>query len=421
MATQAALGKSHDGSLPEQAGELRYVARQPILDQRSKVHGYELLLWNGRDPVPCEGSDPALHTMLDDSVIFGLEEMACGLPAFVNCSLELLSEEWLQVLPPKLTVLELQADVEPTASLLEACRRLKGRGFKLALKDFTGKPESKPLLELADYVKVNITKLGAAERSNVLRQLAGRAAQSIAENVETQEEYALVRQEGFKYFQGYYFCHPEPLKSHKIPGNRLVQLEILEALQKDPVDLERLSQLVKCDASLTYFLLRLLNSPVCAMRQEVTSIQTALLLLGITTFRRIAILAIASDFNTEQPTEILRMAFVRGRFCELAARLCGLVPSEQYIVGMASLFPAMLRVSIEDMIELLPLRPEARDALLGKGNPEGLLLNWLVSHEHGDWVASAEIVRSIGLHHDQIKRCHSEAVAWADAALKSNS
>jgi EAL and modified HD-GYP domain-containing signal transduction protein len=311
--------------------------------------------------------------MLDNTVIFGLEELSRGLPAFVNCSVDSLTEEWVRVLPAKKTVLELPSWPEPTSSLLAACRKLKASGFRLALADYIGRPETRPLLELADYIKVDIVYMNAAERQNMLRQLAGFPVRAVAQNVETQEQYGQACQEGFTLFQGYFFCRPEPLKSHKIPGNRLVHLEILEDLQNNPVDLQRLSQLVMCDASLTYRLLRLVNSPICAMRQEVTSIQSALLLIGEEIFRRMAMLAIASDFNADQPAEILRMAFERARFCELTASLCGLIPGEQYLIGMVSLFPAMLRILMEDMVRLLPLREKACAALLDRDTPEGIL------------------------------------------------
>jgi EAL and modified HD-GYP domain-containing signal transduction protein len=245
--------------------------------------------------------------MLDNTVVFGLEELARGLPAFVNCTVESLTEELVQVLPPSMTVLELSSGAEPTPSLLAACRKLKALGFRLALTDFSANTESRPLADLADYIKVDIHKVDALERANLLRWLAGSTASLVAQNVETQQQYGQVCKEGFDLFQGYYFCRPEPLESHKIPGNRLVHLEILEDLQNDPVDLQRLSQLVMCDASLTYRLLRLVNSPICAMRQEVTSIQTALMLVGEASFRRVAMLAIASDFSTDQPAEILRI------------------------------------------------------------------------------------------------------------------
>jgi EAL and modified HD-GYP domain-containing signal transduction protein len=408
------------GSAEEQAGELRYVARQPILDLHGAARGYELLFWNGRNLTTRGKSDLATRTMLDNTVVFGLEELTRGLPAFVNCTADSLTEEWVAVLPPHMTVLELASDAEPTPSLLAACRKLKASGFRLALTDFTGIPDYRSLVDLADYIKVDIHKVSTLARANLLRWLTGSTASLVAQNVETQEQYGQVCKEGFDLFQGYYFCRPEPLQSHRIPGNRLVHLEILEDLQSDPVDLQRLSQLVMCDASLAYRLLRLVNSPVSAMRQEVTSIQSALMLVGDATFRRIAMLAIASDFNTDQPEEILRMAFERGRFCELAAPLCGLAPSEQYLIGMVSLFPAMLLIVMEDLVRLLPLRETARDALLGRDIPEGMLLHWVVCQEHGDWAECDAIVRSSGMSHEQAMRCHALAVEWAEAALKSN-
>jgi EAL and modified HD-GYP domain-containing signal transduction protein len=407
--------------IQKQVGDLCDVARQPILDLRGRAHGYELQFWNGREPNFGTDKNMVVRTMLDNIMIFGLEELSRGLLAFVRCTPDSLTEEWVRVLPPKLTVLELPSSVESTPSLLAASSKLKALGFRLALVNSTGELESWALADLADYVKVDVAKVDAAGRQNLRRQLKGSTARLVAQNVETREQYGQACKEGFELFQGYYFCRPEALESRKIPGNRLVHLEILEGVQKEPIDLKRMSQLVGCDASLTFRLLRLVNSPVCALRQEVTSIQLALMLAGETTFRRIAMLAIASDFNTDQPAEILRMAFERGRFCELAASLCGLVPSEQYLLGMVSLFPAMLRILMEDMVQMLPLREEACDALLGRDNPEGILLHWIVCHEHGNWTACDAIVRANGLSQEEVLRCHAEAVAWAEAALKSNS
>jgi EAL and modified HD-GYP domain-containing signal transduction protein len=419
MATQAKAA-SVAGSVEEQTGELRYVARQPILDLHGDACGYELLFWNGHDPTTRGKSDLATRTMLDNTVVFGLEELARGLPAFVNCTADSLTEEWVKVLPPHMTVLELASSAEPTPSLLAACRKLKASGFRLALADYTGNPESRPLAELADYIKVDLLKVNAFERSDLIRWLGGSTASLVAQNVETQEQYGQACKEGFDLFQGYYFCRPEPLENHKIPGNRLVHLEILEDLQNDPVDMQRLSQLVMCDASLTYRLLRLVNSPICAMRQEVTSIRMALMLVGEATFRRIAMLAIANDFNTDQPAEILRMAFERGRFCELTAPFCGLACNEQFLIGMVSLFPAMLRILMEDLVRLMPLREAAREALLGRDIPEGVLLHWMVCQEHGDWADCDAIVRASSMSHEQVMLCHAQAVEWAETALRSN-
>src|SRR5208282_4422543 len=158
--------------------------------------------------------------------------------------------------------------------------------------------------------------------------------------------------------------------------------------------------------------------PICAMRQEVTSIHSALMLLGEERSRRIAMLAIANDFDRGQPAELLRMAFERGRFCELAAALLGLVPSEQYLIGMASMFPAMLRTTKEDLVPLLPLRQEARDALLGKGNREGIFLDLVACQDSRELTAHQDILQANGLRFDQLLRHLADARAWANAAIR---
>jgi EAL and modified HD-GYP domain-containing signal transduction protein len=417
MATQVMPDKSLAAGMPEMGSGLRYVARQPIMDLRSRVHGYELLFRAGPEAAFRGDGDLATRTMLDNTVMFGLERLAGGLPAFVNCTRESLTEDLVHILPPSMTVLEILENLEPTPSLIAACRKLKASGFRMALDDFTWKPKFEPLVELADYIKVDIALTGAEERSSLLKRLSGVTVALVAEKVETQEEFKQACLEGFTLFQGYYFCRPVLLANRKVPANRLSHIEILQMLRDDSIELRKLTQLVKRDASLTYRLLRLVNSPMCAVRQEVSSIQAALLAVGEETFRRIATLAIASELNAGQPAEVLRMAFERGRFCELAARERALDPTEQYLLGMLSLLPAMLRVPMADLAPSLPLREEIRAALLGTANSERLLLEWLEFYEHGDWAGCDGVAQAHGLNEEKLFGFYAEAVVWAEAAL----
>jgi EAL and modified HD-GYP domain-containing signal transduction protein len=419
MAILATPATNPAADLPEQASGLRYVARQPIMDLRGRVHGYELLFRAGPEAVFRGDGDLATRTILDNTVIYGLERLTGGLPAFVNCTRESLIEDLVHILPPSMTVLELLENLEPSPALIAACRKHKAFGFRLALDDFNWKSKLEPLVELADYIKVDFAQTGADERQSLLRRLRGVTVALIAEKIETQQEYRQACQEGFKLFQGFYFCHPMLMENRKVPANRFSQIEILQMLRDDSIELRKLTRLVKRDASLTYRLLRLVNSPMCAVRQEVRSIQSALLAVGEDTFRRIATLAITSELSAGQPAEVLRMAFVRGRFCELAAGLCALCPTEQYLLGMLSLLPAMLRVPMEELTPALPLRDEICQALEGAPNSERSLLHWLECYEYGDWALCDAVVEANGLNEERMLRCYMEAVAWAEEVLRS--
>ena len=235
----------------------------------------------------------------------------------------------------------------------------------------------------------------------------------VAQKVETQDDYQRACAMGFTLFQGDYLCHPVLLKKRKVPASRLSHFEIVRELYHDPIDIRKVSELVRRDASLTYRLLRLVNSPIYSIYREVRSIESAIIVLGEATFRRIVSLAVLSELNMNQPAEILHMALVRARFCELAACLCGQDAAEQYLLGMLSLLPAMLGIPMEEIVPILPLRGQVCEALAGIKNPERNLLGWLEFHERGDWASCDRIVAAHGLNSSKLVQCYLEAVAWA--------
>jgi EAL and modified HD-GYP domain-containing signal transduction protein len=412
----AALGQDCSIELP---GSARFVARQPILDLRGRIHGYELLYRKGAETAFSGDCELASRTVLDDTVLFGLERFTGGSQAFINCTSETLTEDLVSVLPNDMAVLELLETVEPSADLIAACTNLKARKFKLALDDFVWEPKFVPLVELADYIKVDFLATGAAARQELIRQLKGKRIMLLAEKVETVEEYKQACSEGFSLFQGYYFCRPELVKNRKVPSNHFAHFEILHLLQADPIDWDKLSHAVRRDESLTYRLLRLINSVGYAVREEINSVRSALVLLGEEDFRRVATLAIATELNTGRPPEILKMAMVRARFCELAAVLCAFSANEQYLLGMLSLLSAMLAVPMEELTPSLPLRREIREALQGTVNREGRMLEWLKGHECGDWVSCEAILESNGLRQEQVSKCYTEAIFWAENQFRA--
>lgn len=404
-------------SSPEHEVGVRYVTRQPILDLRSKVHAYELLFSGEPGNASSGDREVAARAMLDSTVLFGLEKLSCGLPGFVKCTAEMLTRSLVEVLPPAMTVMEIVNAANAPPELLRACRNLKAAGYRLALDQSQWDSQAAPFVELADYLKIDFLRTNPGERRTLLSKMSGVNAVLVAEKVETQEQFRAAKDEGFALVQGYYFCRPVVVGRRQVPANRLSQLEILRLLKDDSLNLHKLTQLVKRDPSLTYRLLRLINSPVCAMPQEVHSVQAALLAVGEETFRRMATVAITSEMNVGQPAELLRMAFVRGRFCELAARASGLDGTEQYLLGLLSLLPAMLRAPMKDLAPTMPLREEIRRALMGEEIYARCLLRWLERYELGDWEGCREIVTARALDENGLLNNYQEAVAWTEAAL----
>ncbi len=413
MAGQAGLAHNMGTVLPELAGEVRYVARQPILDLQGRVHGYDLLFRNAPEVILQRDLELAVQTMLDNEVIFGLERLTNGLPAFITCTAEALTESSVLVLSPALTVLGLPASLEAGPRLVGACQALKARGFRLALDDFAWRESAHPLLNQADYVRLDFARLREAERQQISKAAANSVVM-VAQKVATYQDHRKACSMGFTLFQGDYFCHPVLLKKRKVPASGRTHFEIVRELYHDPIDVRKVSELVRRDASLTYRLLRLVNSPIYGIYQEVRSIEAAITVLGEATFRRVVSLAVLSELNGDQPAEILHMALVRARFCELAARKFRQDSDEQYLLGMLSLLPAMLGVPMEEIVPILPLRGQICEALAGTMNAERKLLAWLEFHEHGDWEACDRIVTAYRLDSKKLVQCYIEAASWAE-------
>ncbi len=141
------------------------------------------------------------------------------------------------------------------------------------------------------------------------------------------------------------------------------------------------------------------------------------MVVGDDAFRRIALMAIASEFNGDQPPQILLMAMVRGRFCEIAGLPRNLDPFGQHLLGLLSLRPAMQGQPMRDIAPALPLSKEIRDTLLETKNHERVLLGWLENYERGNWDICDAAATADDLNQQELVSLYLKSVAWAEAAL----
>lgn len=404
---------------PSAVVSTRHLARQPILNIQGHIFAYELLFRGGADAFFIGDGELASRTMIDNMIVFGYGKLTAGLPAFINCTADILTGDYISVLPSSMTVLEVLEDVEPTPKIINACRRQKAEGYRIALDDFVYSPSLDPLIRIADFIKIDYRNTTASTRHDLMTKLDSFAGAFVAEKVETQQEYEQACKEGFLLFQGFYFCKPNPLKEAKVPANSHVHLQLLQLLQEHPLNLNAVSAIVKSEPSLTYRLLRVVNSPVCAMRQEIRSIKTALLEIGDDFFRRIATLAIVCELSAGRCEEVVRMALIRARFCETAATHCSLDSTELYLLGLFSLLDAMLQKPMSEAISPLHLRDPMREALLGVNNSLRCPLYWLESHESGDFARCDALATSHGFAPEQLAQDFTDAAQWADELLSA--
>src|SRR5690606_31567372 len=104
---------------------------------------------------------------------------------------------------------------------------------------------------------------------------------TIAEKVETREEYEEAKSKGYDYFQGYFFEKPVIMSTHDVPVYFQSYYEMIQNLSKEEPSLDRITELIERDISLSYKLLKLINSPAYRPKQKINSIRQAIVLLGL--------------------------------------------------------------------------------------------------------------------------------------------
>jgi len=395
----------------------RFLARQPILNLQREVVGYELLFRAGWENSFLGESDEASRNMLDNYLYLGMESLTHNKLAFVNCTRELLVGKLVTILPPQTTVLEILETVKPDAELVRACVELREMGYALALDDFIAYPEMQPLIEIANYVKVDFRLSDAAKRQEIHRMVRGSKAALLAEKVEDQEEFDIARGEGYEYFQGYFFCRPKITANREIPANRMNYLQLLLELTRQPVKLREVTRIVRREASLCYRLLLLANSPRWSRRGNITSVQDAFMLVGEDRFRALVSVAASCVLSQQRTPALICLSLERARFCELLAPLVGENPTEQFMLGLLSLLDAMLEVPMDSIAKSLPLRDEAKAALLGEPNSAAVPLCLIRSFESGAWGTCASTAETLGVSEETLANLYVEAVKWASDSV----
>ena len=397
---------------------MKYLARQPILNRSRELFAYKLLFRDGLQN-SCDGLDLELAStsVLDTSFLIGFEKITAGHRMFINCPRDFLLRDYISLFPPHSAVVEILETIKPDQEVIDACKRLKQAGYTIALVDFVDSPDQAPLVALADIIKVDFRLTGREEQHAIVSRHAGKKIRMLAEKVETQEEYAAGMEMGYSLFQGYFFCRPEILQHRALPSFKLAYLELLRAATAPEFDIQELALKIKHEASLTFRLLRYLNSAAFGLRSEIRSVPHALSLLGERELRKWIAVVSVGVLADGKPDELMIVPLVRGRFCEMLAPLAGMPghANDLFLMGLLSVMDAILDQPLESILADLPVRQEIKDALQARTGLYWQLLELAIAHERADWEKASALVSETGMKEEQVSAMYVSAVDWSTA------
>jgi c-di-GMP-related signal transduction protein len=374
-----------------------YIGRQPILDKSENIIAYELLYRNSTSNW-YEGLDhdsATIDVMVNTFASMGFKEVGERKKCFINFTENLLLKRIPTYIPPEYIVVEILETVSLTDEIVDVCKELKSKGYTIALDDVIEENNFSSLLPYVDIIKIDFLKMKIDEIKEMLLKYKNEF-KFLAEKIETRSQFDEAKAMGFDYFQGYFFSKPIILQGKDIAPIPTNYLELLDIVGSPDPDIEHISNLIQQDLSLSYKLLKIMNSGAFFFKSKVTSIKQAVVLLGLYEIRKLLmILMMASMNKTDNQIELVKMSLTRATFFERTAHIFQVNKNQFYMFGMFSLIDTILNKNMKDIIEDLPITSELTSALTGNDVTYNLALTVVQDIESGNWENVAKFCEAL--------------------------
>ncbi len=395
-----------------------FLGRQPILDCNHNLVGYELLFRAGmgnsarfQDDLIATAS--AIHHSF---VEIGCEISLGPYDGYINLGAELLQSEIIESLPREKVVFEILESVSTDSEIIGRCKALKSMGYRLALDDVTDFNEQiEAVIDMVEIVKIDASLVDPEKLPLLIELFRKHPVRLVAEKVETEQQFELYQGYGFDLFQGYYFARPHIIRGKRLSHSEALLMKLLSLITSD-ADLPEIEQTIKESPLLSYNLLKLSNAAARGANAEITSVRSAITLLGMQSLKRW--LQILFYSHTEKgspfPSPLLQLAATRGRTMEnlVSRKRDADFMEKAFMVGIMSLLDALLSMPLSEILPQLPLSRDIKMALTERKGELGRLL-LLVSSLETRAVGEIDLSDLPYLTLHDLSVAHAEALSWA--------
>ncbi len=341
--------------------------------------------------------------------------------AFLDIPDSFLAHPSILQLPPASTVLvvtSIDDGLGPSAeSLNTSIQHLRDAGFSIARETTDSSDDLARLAANCDYL---VEHAGAADPEQLRKQIGAlRATASapdlVARDISTQDDFLFFFGIAAQLFQGPFITRREDWTGNTIGPDTGNIAALLAKVRDEEVDIRVIAQMLQRDPALSVRLMRYINSAAIGMRDQIDSIERALVLLGREKlYRWLMLLIYSADKGSERSSALLENALVRARMMELL----GHDQPEQrrdamFLVGLLSLVDAMLKVPIEKAMSSLGLSSDIEAAIVRAEGPMAKVLTLVICFESDNGDELTQAAEQCGIDIEFAGECHLQALAWA--------
>lgn len=387
-----------------------YVARQPIFNARTDLYAYELLFRHndGNCAAITDGNAASSQVILNAFVDMNFHAIAKYHPVIINLTSDFIMGELPLPMAPDSLIIEIPEDIEINEQLFGVLKGFVRKGYTLAVNNARLLEDKAVLLELVNIVKIDLQQCDRDALPAEVERLKTHEIKLLAEKIESHEDFEWCKELGFDYFQGFFFSKPKNFTAQSIKPNRLAVLRILATLQDPDCDIRELEELISNDVSMSYKILRIINSALYSMPRTIDSVKQAIMALGLKSIRDWVAIISLTDID-DKPRELIALSLQRARMMQSLAESKQLDPDAAFTTGLFSCIDALMDQSMNRIMSELPLANDIVRALLDQEGPMGELLDFVTRYEQGDW----DDLASESLSVEELRQHYLESIQWS--------
>ncbi len=390
-----------------------FMARQPIFDLDNHVYAYELLYRSNAEKNEYTGvSGDESTANVFTNTFFGLDvkNVIGNARAFINFTENLLLRGIPKMISPEILVIEVLENQLTSPALLEAVEDLRERGYTIALDDFQYSNAYSELFQLGDLVKIDFrTPRQYIEETAYICRYSNKIM--LAEKIESYEEFEYAKSLGCTFAQGYYFAKPVMMTGLSFQPLPVNLFEIIRLLSTADIEIYEVAEVISRDSALTQKILRLINSVYFGVPNKVSSINQAILVLGLDCLREWIYLIGMQKVMRNENTELSRLALHHAKFCKKTSALIPEAEDQEdafYLMGLMSMLVFAGEKSLAQMLEEFPLSDEINNGLMMRGGLYSDVLELALSYTKGYWNVVEDISAKYDIENTQLQEIFLE-------------
>ena len=407
-----------------------YIVRQPIKNTNSQVIGHEILYYGENELygglANTSGADGSYNEFAVADAIYNFltqnsEKALKGSRSFMTFTTTLLMKKVPRLFAPSDLVIQIDDSVIIHPLAMHFVQQYKREGYQIAVNEFQFAPRYLDILDSIDYLRLNMRGLSDESLHNITEIAHNMGKRCIATEIDSELLYQKALAANVHALEGPFVAERLATKAH---GSGYLQssfFRLMVAVTRDEPNMAEIEQIISADATLTYALLRVANSVQYATRNRTTSVQQAIMKLGVGQLKQwIYLLSAGSGSNGGLDPffeEFLKLSLIRANFCSDIMNYTRVVPlsrGEAYLMGMFSTLHFLIDAPLQDILAELPIADEIRNALLYRKGASGALYQLVLSYENADWNTVNKLAGQLQIPAGILTGLYFEAMESAD-------